>query len=227
MSSRPLEPMRHGFREELDQLRLQVELMGVRVDENLERMRDVLRTGDLDLAALATEADNEIDAMNVSLTERCYLLLSRESPVASDLRFIVSVLRIVSEFERIGDLALRVVKLAPHHHLLARHEVLFDILVTISEEAVEIYRVALRAWSAQDLHLATELATQNRNLDLYYERLVSELQRLDGLDAVRIAMAAFAAGRSLERIADHSAIVGARLRYLITGEPAHLAAEVR
>ncbi len=227
MSSRPLEPMRHGFREELDQLRLQVELMGVRVDENLERMRDVLRTGDLDLAALATEADNEIDAMNVSLTERCYLLLSRESPVASDLRFIVSVLRIVSEFERIGDLALRVVKLAPHHDLLARHEVLFDILVTISEEAVEIYRVALRAWSAQDLHLATELATQNRNLDLYYERLVSELQRLDGLDAVRIAMAAFAAGRSLERIADHSAIVGARLRYLITGEPAHLAAEVR
>ena len=227
MSSRPLEPMRHGFREELDQLRLQVELMGVRVDENLERMRDVLRTGDLDLAALATEADNEIDAMNVSLTERCYLLLSRESPVASDLRFIVSVLRIVSEFERIGDLALRVVKLAPHHDLLARHEVLFDILVTISEEAVEIYRVALRAWSAQDLHLATELATQNRNLDLYYERLVSELQRLDGLDAVRIAMAAFAAGRSLERIADHSAIIGARLRYLITGEPAHLAAEVR
>ena len=227
MSSHPFEPMRHGFREELDQLRLQVELMGVRVDENLERMREVLQTGNVPLATLATEADNEIDAMNVSLTERCYLLLSRESPVASDLRFIVSVLRIVSELERIGDLALRVVKLAPNHDLLARHEVLFDILVTISEQAVESYRVALRAWSAQDLRLATELATQNRNLDLYYERLVSELQRLDGLDAVRIAMAAFAAGRSLERIADHSAIIGARLRYLITGEPARLAAEVR
>lgn len=226
-SPHPLEPRRHGFREELDQLRLQVELMGVRVDENLERMREVLQTGNVPLANLATEADNEIDAMNVSLTERCYLLLSRESPVASDLRFIVSVLRIVSELERIGDLALRVVKLAPNHDLLARHEVLFDILVTISEQAVESYRVALRAWSAQDLQLATELATQNRNLDLYYERLVSELQRLDGLDAVRIAMAAFAAGRSLERIADHSAIIGARLRYLITGEPAHLAAEVR
>ena len=227
ISSHPLEPMRHGFREELDQLRLQVELMGVRVDENLERMREVLQTGNVPLANLATEADNEIDAMNVSLTERCYLLLSRESPVASDLRFIVSVLRIISELERIGDLALRVVKLAPNHDLLARHEVLFDILVTIGEQAAESYRVALRAWSAQDLQLATELATQNRNLDLYYERLVSELQRLDGLDAVRIAMAAFAAGRSLERIADHSAIIGARLRYLITGEPAHLAAEVR
>ena len=95
MNAQPIEPLRHGFREELDQLRLQVELMGVRVDENLERMRDNLRSGDPALAAAAFQADNEIDAMNVSLTERCYLLLGRESPVASDLRFIVSVLRIV------------------------------------------------------------------------------------------------------------------------------------
>ena len=227
MSSPPLEPLRHGFREELDQLRMQVELMGVRVDENLERMREVLQTGDGPLAGMATEADNEIDAMNVSLTERCYLLLSRESPVATDLRLIVSVLRIVSELERIGDLALRVVKLSPKHELLVRSEVLFDILVTMADHAVDAYRVALRAWSAQDLRLATELATQARSLDLYYERLTSELQALEGVDAVPTAMAAFAAGRSLERIADHSGIIGARLRYLITGEPAHLAAEVR
>ena len=123
--------------------------------------------------------------MNVSLTERCYLLLGRESPVASDLRFIVSVLRIVSELERVGDLALRVVKLSPKHELLVRSAVLFDILVTLADEAVEIYRVALRAWAAQDLRLATDLATQSRDLDLYYERLMSELKRLDGPDAVR------------------------------------------
>ena len=223
----PVEPLRHGFREELDQLRLQVELMGVRVDENLERMRQNLRSGDAALARGAVAADSEIDAMNVSLTERCYLLLGREAPVASYLRFIVSVLRIVSELERIGDLALRVVKLSPKHDLLERSDVLFDILVTVADEAVDMFRIALRAWSAQDLDLATALATQNRSLDLYYERLMSELKRLEGPDAVGIAMAAFAAGRALERIADHSAVIGARLRYLITGEPAHLAAEVR
>jgi phosphate transport system protein len=227
MDAQPVEPLRHGFREELEQLRLQVELMGVRVDENLERMRENLRTGDPAIAEAAFRADNEIDAMNVSLTERCYLLLGREAPVASDLRFIVSVLRIISELERVGDLALRVVNLSPKHELLARSEVLFDILVTLADEAVEIYRVALRAWAEQDLQLATDLATQTRDLDLYYERLVSELKRLEGPDAVRIAMACFSAGRALERIADHGAIIGARLRYLITGEPAHLAAEVR
>jgi len=223
----PVEPLRQGFREELDQLRLQVELMGVRVDENLERTRECLRTGDVRLASMAIEADNEIDAMNVSLTERCYLLLGREAPVASDLRFVVSVLRIISELERVGDLALRVVNLTPKHDLLRRSDVLFDILVAVADEAIEMYRTALRAWAAQDLRLATELATEHRSLDLYYERLMGELKALEGPDAVSTAMAAFTAGRALERIADHSAIIGARLRYLITGEPAHLAAEVR
>jgi phosphate transport system protein len=221
------EPMRQGFREELEQLRLQVELMGVRVDENLERVRTLLRNGGSSLAEVAIRADDEIDAMNVSLTERCYLLLGRESPVASDLRFIVSVLRIISELERVGDLALRVVKLEPEQPLLASVGRSWDILLSVGDEAVEVYRTALRAWSTQDLGLATDLATQTRSLDLYYERLVSELQRLHGPDAVRIAMGTFVAGRAFERIADHGAIIGARLRYLITGEPAHLVAEVR
>ena len=221
------EPLRLGFHDELGQLRLQVELMGVRVDENLERMREVLRSGDEVLAAAAFAADDEIDAMNVSLTERCYLLLGREAPVASDLRFIVSVVRILSELERVGDLALRVVKLWPEQPVLASTGVVWDILLTLGDEAVEHYRTALRAWSTQDLGLATTLATEGRGLDLYYERLVIELQRLEGADAVRVAMDALVAGRALERIADHSAIIGARLRYLITGEPAHLAAEVR
>jgi phosphate transport system protein len=226
-SEPPGEPLRQGFHEELEQLRLQVELMGVRVDENLERMRTVLATGDQLVGAAAFAADDEIDAMNVSLTERCYMLLGREAPVASDLRFVVSVVRIISELERVGDLALRVVKLGPEQPVLAATGVVWDILLTLGDEAVELYRTALRAWAAQDLQLATTLATQGRPLDLYYERLVIELQRLEGVHAVRVAMDALVAGRALDRIADHSAIIGARLRYLITGEPAHLAAEVR
>ena len=221
------EALRREFHDELDQLRLQVELMGVRVDENLERMREILRTGDERAAEIAFMADDEIDAMNVSLTERCYVLLARESPVASDLRFVVSVLRIISELERVGDLALRVVKLAPEQPLLASSGASFDILLTIADGALDTFRCALRAWSAQDLTLATSLIQRDRTSDLYYEQLISELLRLDGPDAVRIAMGVFVAGRSLERIADHAAIIGARLRYLITGEAAHLAAEVR
>jgi phosphate transport system protein len=219
-------PVRQAFTAELEQLRLQVELMGVRVDENLERTRDVLRSGDVDLAVVAVEADDLIDAMNVSLTERCYDLLSRESPVAGDLRFVVSVLRVLSELERIGDLALRVVKLAPEWELLHRHPATFDILQSMADTAVEQYRTALRAWSSQDLGLAAGLA-DHRPMEAFTERFSRELLGIDGPDAVLAAVRTLVAGRSLDRIADHAAIIGARIRYLITGDPAHLTAEIR
>jgi phosphate transport system protein len=221
------EPMRRDFQFELDQVRLQVELMGVRVEDNLDRMLEVLRTGDRELAARAIAADDDVDAMNVSLTERCYSLLGLEAPVASDLRFVVSVLRIVGELERVGDLALRVLKLAPDHPRLSTAGPSWEMLQAVAEQAVAQYRAALAAWSAQDLGLASDLAERSRHLDPYYERLVAEVMALDGPDAVPVAMSIFFAGRSLERIADHAAIIGARLRYLLTGEQAHLAAEVR
>jgi phosphate transport system protein len=220
-------PTRQAFRDELAQLRLQVELMGLRVDENLARMGQVLRTADPALVAPALRADDEIDAMNVSLTERCYELLTLESPVAGDLRFVVSVLRITGELERVGDLSLRVIKLAGEVPLLRGAGTIWDTLLRLVAEAVAQYRTALRAWSAQDLGLATALATRQRTLDGCYEELVGDLRRYQGPEAARIAIGVMAAGRAADRIADHAAIIGARLRYLITGEPAHLAAEVR
>ena len=78
-----------------------------------------------------------------------------------------------------------------------------------------------------DLTLATDLVTGRRSMDLYYDRLVSELLRLSGPEAVRTAIVCFAVGRSIERISDHAAVIGSRLRYLLTGDPDHLAAEVR
>ncbi|MGI8937171.1 MAG: phosphate signaling complex protein PhoU [Iamia sp.] len=219
-------PVRSAFTAELEQLRLQVEVMGVRVDENLERMREFLVRGDPELAKVAVAADDDIDAMNVSLTERCYDLLSRESPVAGDLRFVVSVLRVLSELERIGDLSLRVVKLAPDWELLRRNPETYEILLAMAEAAVEQFRTALRAWSAQDLGLATELA-EGRPMEAFTERFSRELIGIEGPDAVLCAVRTLVAGRSLDRIADHAAVIGARLRYLLTGDPAHLTSEIR
>ena len=218
---------RTAYRQELEQLRLQVELMGVRVDQNLERMRTVLASGDPREAERALGADDEIDAMQVSLTERCYDLLAREQPVASDLRLIVSVVRITAELERVGDLALRVVKLAPDHPLLRRSPEIFDLLETLADLAVEHYRQALRAFATQSAEVAREVAGGSPEVTHLTDRLVGEVHRLGGEDAVAVAVKAMAAGQALSRIDDHATVLGARLRYLFTGDPDHLAAEVR
>jgi len=217
--------LRPTYAAELDQLRLQVEVLAVRVDQNLERMRDVLHTGDVRVADRAVNADDDIDATCVSLTERCYDLLAREQPVASDLRFIVSVLRVIGEFERIGDLSLRVAKLAPEHELLAGSPTTFDVVLSMADEAIERYRSVMAAWSALDPDQMQE--PRSPVLDALNERLAIELLCLDGPDAVAVALRTLVAGRSLERIADHADIIAARLCYLVTGDAGHLAQEVR
>lgn len=218
---------RAGFQGELDQLRMQVEVMAVRVAQNLDRMVAAVCDGDDDQARAAIAADDVIDAMHVSLTERCYDLIARESPVAGDLRFIVSVLRVLEELERIGDLSLRVVKQIPERELLRRHPTILDRLVAMATLARDLHRRALDAWSAQDLSLACSLVDRSREMDGHYEALVADLLALDGPDSARIAIVAVVMGRALGRIGDHTVIVGERLRYLLTGDPAHLASEVR
>ncbi|MBX3284173.1 MAG: phosphate signaling complex protein PhoU [Actinobacteria bacterium] len=220
-------PLRAAYAAELDQLRLQVELMAVRVDENLERMRAVLDTGDEVLAGQAIAADDEIDAMSVSLTERCYDLLAREQPVAGDLRFIVSVLRVLGEFERIGDLALRVVKVAPELDVVQRNPSTYDVVLSMADTAIERYREAMRAWSGPSIDVAERMLDDpppTRHLD---ERLTSELLALEGSGAAATAIRTLVVGRSLERIADHAGIIAARLLFLATGDSDRLAQEVR
>ncbi|HEU4866968.1 MAG TPA: PhoU domain-containing protein [Actinomycetota bacterium] len=216
--------IRIHFDAELDQVRLQVEVMAVRVGEALSRMRTVLATGDLAVAALALGADDEIDAMLVSLTERCYDMLRRQAPVASDLRFIVSVLRLLEELERMGDLALRVIKHAPE---IPAGSELFVSLDSMAEIAQELYRTAVGAWSSQNLELASTLVARNQDMEGRYTRLLEQILRLDGPGATQIAVSAVLMGKALDRIADHSVIVGERLQYLLTADPAYLASEVR
>lgn len=220
-------PARVQFAGELEQLRLQVEVMALRVGDALHAMQEVLATGDSAIATRAVEADDAIDAMHVSLTARCYDLLRRENPVAGDFRFTVSVLRVLEELERIGDLALRVVKLAPEQPELARAPSVLDTLVRMAALAEDDYRAALDAWSARDEALARGLPKGEAEMDAQYATLTRCLVDLEGADAVPLAITAVLAGRAIERIADHTVIVVERLRYLLTGDERHLASEVR
>jgi phosphate transport system protein len=218
---------RQSFTQELDQLRLQVEVVAARVGLALERMHDVLRTGDLEVAQEALDADDHVDGMVVSLTERVYELICREAPVASDLRYLVSVVRVLEELERIADLSLRVVKQAPEQPLLVAHPPVFASLDEMATTASALFRMALDAWAAQEPEAAHELVRRNDAMDDDYRLLLDRVFALQGPNAVAVAVSAVLVGRALERIADHTVIVGERLQYLLTGDPAYLAAEVR
>jgi len=226
-NSQELRPLRAAFAFELEQLRLQVEVMALRVDEALDRSTSVLLTGDLDLSQTVIDGDDEIDDMLVSLTERCYDLLGRQNPVASDLRLVVSVIRILGDLERTGDLCLRIVKLAPDHELIRGNLETYGILREMALEAQELFRTATRAWSTRDLRLAKTLEERDDAMDSHNRALMEGIMAMEGPDAVAMAVKTLLAGRALERIADHSVMIGERLRYMLTGNAESLSAEIR
>lgn len=218
--------MRSSFAFELEQLKLQVEVMALQVDRALTVSMEVLLEGDLRLADEVVAGDDAIDEMLVSLTERCYDLLCRQTPVASDLRLVVSVLRIVQDLERTGDLCLRIVKLAPDHHLLVANPETFGILRDMAREASQLFELAARAWAAQDLRLGRSLEERDETMDRHNGRLMEAILSMDGPYAVPQAVTTLLAGRALERIADHSVMMGERLRYMLTGDVESLSKEI-
>lgn len=216
---------RAGFTEELESLRLQVEVMALRVGEAVDGARAVLAEGDPEVARRMVQDDDAIDQMQVALTEHCYGLLASQAPVASDLRLIVSVIRVLHELERIGDLSLRVANNVEDQRLLVGHPQIYAVLVALADNVVGRYEAVERAWSQSSVDPLDELAATD-SLAEFADPLVSHLMALRGPGAVRVALAAMAIGRSFDRVGDHTKIMAARLRYLVSGDVSHLADEV-
>lgn len=235
--------MRGAFAEELEQLRIQVELMALRVDDSISRARSVIEVGDRLAAADLLASDDEIDQMHVSLLERCYDLLVREGPMASDFRLVVSVIRALDSLERIGDLCLRIAKTVDDQPMVAAHPEVHRVAIEFAAKVQHDFRLMQAAWASASLEpLGDQMVRRHADsaggnedaepvlelgtIDLLGSAMVSRILELSGPGAVRAGVSAFVVCRSLDRIADHTYVLVARLKYLVTGDPSHLADEV-
>jgi phosphate transport system protein len=239
-----LSSVRGAFSEDLEQLRIQVELMALRVDQSITWATRVIELGDGDAAAELLASDDEIDQMHVSLLERCYELLVREGPVASDFRLVVSVIRALDSLERIGDLCLRVAKTVDDQPLVAQHPEVHRVAIELARKVQRDFRLMQSAWAQSSLEPLERLGTRgdpdrepagtrgeddSMALDgpeQLASAMVSRILDLSGPGAVRAGVSAFVICRSLDRIEDHTQVLAARLKYLVTGDPSHLADEV-
>jgi len=214
-----------GLPADLEELRLQVEVMAIRVQAAVSRAVEVIRTGDPSVADILIASDDEIDAMHVSLTERCYETLLLRQPVASDLRLVVSVLRVLGSLERIGDLSLRIAKTLDDRDLVANQRGVFDVILALAENVEQRMDVITGAWSAGSTEPLDRL-DRLEDLDGFVGPLTDRILELDGPGAARTAVAAMTMGRALDRIGDQAHIIAARLGYLLTADPNYLAEEV-
>ncbi|GAB2605193.1 phosphate signaling complex protein PhoU [Pseudactinotalea suaedae] len=211
--------MRAIFDQELEQVGNDLLQMSRHVADAISNASQALITGDLELAEKVIEADAKVDELERVLDERCIMLLARQQPVATDLRIIVSSLRMSSSIERMGDLArhiAQVVRLRYPEATLpdaAKH-----VFNDLSTAAIKVAGDIVELLDSHDLQLASAVERDDDVLDqLHTETFkITLAESWQGTTAQTVDVTLLA--RFFERFGDHAVSVARRITYLVTGD---------
>jgi len=212
------------FERELARLRQSVLLMGAKAEELVGRALHAFATRDDHLAEAAIPLDRHIDRLELAIDEQALAILARRQPVAGDLRFIAAVLKIVTDLERVGDLAVnmceRVVELAGDPAPPVGPDRVRDDLLALGDAVVAMLHDALDAFVRGDVDMARDVlgrdAAIDRRFSAIFEALVTRMtvDRGDVARATRLQSLA----RYLERIADHATNVAEMVVFMVKGK---------
>jgi phosphate transport system protein len=211
---------RKSFHEALDELRIDVIRLAALTTEAIAGGTQAFLDADLAAAEQAIENDDDIDELTHSIEDRCYLLLARQQPMASDLRTVIAVLRIVHELERSADLMVNVAKTTRRLYPHSVDPKLRGIIQRMGEQAGTQTRVAIDAFADADPSAAAALADMDDTMDDLTKSLFRYIlgsasgEEETVLQAVQLALV----GRHYERIADHSVTIAQRVGFMVTGE---------
>lgn len=214
---------RKYFLSQLDKMYQDVLRMGALVEEALKKSVTALASHDYDLAERIIEEDRNIDELQVEIEDHCTELLATQQPVASDLREILTTIRIVDDLERIGD----------HARHLARavgdisDETFVTVLPSIEEMAergISMMHDALTAFVDQDAEQAVAVAERDAAIDRMQKTLYGKLIDIvrDHPDKADKAMNLMFMVRFLERLGDHVRSVCEWVVYAKRGEHVEL-----
>jgi len=206
------------FVHEIEGLKKQILRLSAQVEENVVLAVKALITRDPDLAKQVIASDIEIDRQEVEVEEEALKILALYQPVAMDLRFLTTVLKINNDLERIGDLAANIAKRA--------RRIAKEPAVTVPSEldqtalkARDMVRNSLTAF----VNLDAELANEVREADDEVDDLCKEVfvfvtdEGKKNPDQLKIYLSMLLASRNLERIGDHATNIAEDIVYLVDG----------
>lgn len=207
------------YEAELEKLKESLLLMGARTEELLAQAMRAFADRD-DAAAKATMGiDRQIDQLELDIDQLCLRILARRQPVASDLRFITTTMKLVTDLERIGDLGVniceRVVELCAEPPLPATQSV-----TRIADAALAMLHDSLDAFVAGNTAQAEEVIERDGQVDAYYAQLFPELLQLMMKDSGSVFRATRlqSIAKYLERVADHATNIAEMVVFMVRGK---------
>ena len=202
---------------ELDLLMAQ---MGGLAEKQLADASAALLRRDPALANKAIDADRAIDQLERQLQERAILMIAKRQPIANDLRHIMTVLKIASDLERIGDLAKNIAKRARAVASETHPKPLMTGLGHMTELALEQLTDVLDAFSKRDGAKALAVWRADAGLDALYNSIFRELLTYMMEDPRNIGLCTHLlfAAKNIERVGDHTTNIAENIHFLVTGQ---------
>jgi phosphate transport system protein len=208
---------RQQFEEVLDTLQRGIVEMGSLVLENTRRLTEALLENDLAVAEAVIAADAEVDDRYVELERLAFGTMARQQPVAGDLRFLVTVTRLLYEIERSGDLVVNAAKGMVYQHGFDLSPEIRGLLGRIAGLVAALWAEGVEVLDELDGSAAERLDRHDDEID----QLVGEFYTLIGSGSDEIgfdlAVELSRVGRFLERVADHAVNIGEHVAFTVTG----------
>jgi phosphate transport system protein len=194
--------------------------LGALVEQRVNRIKQAIEDRDVVIAKEIIHLDHEIDEMEVEIEEECLKIIALHQPVATDLRFLIAVIKINNDLERIGD---QVVNIAQRVVSIAKHPVApyqFDYSV-MADKAEGMLRMSLDSLVNQDLDLAIKVLQLDDEVDSIKDEAYDNIKKAiaDGVtEDIGYMINLLLISRHIERLADHATNIAEEVVYMIEGE---------
>ncbi len=207
------------FNAELEALRSHMLAMGGKVEQQLTSALDALVKMDSNEAELIVTRDSEVNQMEMAIDDECATLLARRQPTASDLRLVISIIKVNRDLERIGDEAAKIAKQAVWLSEESISQSNFIEIRHIGARVTIMLRQALDAFARLDVSQAVEVVKGDVEVDMEYDTAMRSLVTFMVEDPRNIGaiLNEMWALRSLERIGDHACNIAEHVVYLVRG----------
>ncbi len=207
------------FQKELEKIKKLILSLGAMVEERMRLAIQAIENGDMQIAETVIQSDYEVDEKEVEVEEECLKILALYQPVAVDLRFLIAVIKINNDLERIADEAVNIAERVTNITGKQDDGFRFDY-APMAEIVEDMLKKSLDALVNLDVDMAFKVVTLDDDVDdlhaTAYDLIKKEMQKTP--DKAGSLINLYLISRHLERIADHATNIAEEVIYLVEGE---------
>lgn len=211
--------MREHFAKDIELLKEMFIVMGKKSQQVIKLAVESLKEQDLEKANLAIRLDDAVDELEYEIENKCLLLIALQQPIAKDLRSLGTLLKVITDMERVADYGVNIAKVT----LAIGNEKLIKPLVDIPKMGAiieEMLDKSMESFMKENIQLARTVAEMDDQVEGFYKNIHDELLSImaENPFVLKQSTSLLLVARHLERIADHTTNICERIIYMVTGE---------